>query len=357
MRVGLLVLVTLCVPALASSLGAQMTLSGRVIDAETRRPVAGATVLPRRQNGERLRGSFADAAGRFELVLPPEEGIRVRIERVGYQPVELDPHSPESHPGVARVDGGVVVRLTPRPFRIEGLEARGSSRCETNPQEGAATYALWTEARTALRAALLTEEEELVRFRIAAWVRLLGRGDRVLETEEEGEWVVTRQPFDAVDPDELARSGYVHFDGDSLTYFGPDAAVLLSDPFADTHCFRVDRGGLFRNRGKVGLAFEPIRGRTLPDIRGTIWLDASTGQLEHVEYEYTAAGSAGARPATGRIEFLALPEGPWIVNRWHIRMPSGGVVRPEGGRAQPVRLREAGGEVREVLSTVRHSPG
>ena len=58
--------------------------------------------------------------------------------------------------------------------------------------------------------------------------------------------------------EDLLESGFIRrVDDGGFDYFGPDASVLLSDAFLDTHCFRlVAREDLPE---AVGLAFDPVR--------------------------------------------------------------------------------------------------
>src|SRR5207253_4456488 len=67
-------------------------------------------------------------------------------------------------------------------------------------------------------------------------------------------------PFVSADPELLARDGYV--DGDlerGATFYAPDAAILLSDRFLDSHCLRVQAPPEDRRDDLIGLAFEPTR--------------------------------------------------------------------------------------------------
>jgi hypothetical protein len=135
------------------------------------------------------------------------------------------------------------------------------------------------------------------------------------------------------------------------TYFAPDAQALLSDPFLDTHCFRLIEGGPDR-AGLVGLAFEPTgQNERVSDISGTLWIDRASVELRWLEYTYENL-EPEVRPgdATGRVEFLRMPEGTWIVTEWWIRMP---LVQVDIGGRLPVRqitgFRQSGGRVLEVV--------
>ena len=131
----------------------------------------------------------------------------------------------------------------------------------------------------------------------------------------------------------------------------PDAEVLLSDDFLDTHCLQL-REGSRAAEGLIGLGFSPIRGRSAPDIDGTLWLDPETSELRWLDFRYVNLES-GIRDDNvgGRVEFQPLPAGPWIVRRWAIRMPLVQNQRPLGTtemRATLAGIYETGAQVTEV---------
>lgn len=170
-------------------------------------------------------------------------------------------------------------------------------------------------------------------------------------------------PFASIPAERLSAGGYVQTTPEGMFYYSPDAEVLLSDAFLDDHCFRtVDGRG--DDAGLIGLAFEPIRGREVPEVRGVLWLDRHSAELRFLEYNYTGLPLPWSVPTDdlgGRVEFERLPSGTWIVRRWWIRMP---MLQTTGGRldnraaagAFPPRttvlagLREEGGEVAEVVT-------
>lgn len=95
---------------------------------------------------------------------------------------------------------------------------------------------------------------------------------------------------------------------DTLVFHAPDAAVLLSDTFLDTHCFRLQSAHR-AHVGMVGLAFEPVRGTRTPDVHGVLWMDAESAELRLLEYGYgdlpRSVPDAAAEHRRGR-----LPEQP-----------------------------------------------
>jgi hypothetical protein len=143
--------------------------------------------------------------------------------------------------------------------------------------------------------------------------------------------------------------------------------VLLSDAFAVGHCFRAvapsaDSGRL---AAWIGIAFAPVRPRAgVAEVEGVLWLDRATAELREFAYRYVSlpddARLAERAGAGGRVEFLRLPNGGWIVDRWSIRLPlvAGsaraasvvvpGVQRDAAPAAELAGVKIAGGEVSEV---------
>jgi hypothetical protein len=180
----------------------------------------------------------------------------------------------------------------------------------------------------------------------------------------------TNQPFHARPAEELAAEGYVQLAPDSsYVFYAPDATVLFSDPFLNTHCLRLEQGGS-SHPGRIGLAFEPVRKRPVPDIRGTMWLEEKTAELETVEFQYVNANLPGTSDLVGgRVDFQHLVNGTWVVNYFTIRMPMFGVVEQTDvrelsvsmgarrvgmstghqSRVDIVAYREEGGEVLDVF--------
>ncbi len=340
---------------LVGELSAQdfVRIDGRVLERVSDRPIPGATVMVRGGEGEVLAGTFSAPDGTFHLRIPvgtfraAADELQLIAERIGYD--ETLVALPTSFEGIQPFD----LRLEPRPLVLAGLEAAADPRCgSTDPAAANLIYGLWTDARVALRAAVVAGDEGLVRFRTRVWTRTLNDRGQLLRVAHNEEGEALRHPFHTLLPRELAEEGYVREGEEGWVFHAPDANVLLSESFADTHCFSLERGGLLRNRGMVGLAFEPLPGHSHIDIRGVLWMDERSGELRRIEYDYVRDGEALEPRARGEIELRALPDGPWIVERWWIRTPVGGVV-DDRGRMLRYHYRERGGEVIEILGAMR----
>jgi len=116
--------------------------------------------------------------------------------------------------------------------------------------------------------------------------------------------------------------------------------------------------------GMKPAAFEPVRGRRIPDIAGTLWVDPVSWRLSHLEYSYeNTPPEVLTRGVGGEVAFQLLPNGTWIVPEWRIRMPLLALGRDGRGResifqighrevgATVTTIREPGGEVIFSAST------
>lgn len=350
----------LLAPFLAAVPAAAQTVQGTLRE-PSGAPVERVVVALVDAGGTQVARSLTAADGTFTLRAPGPGRYSVRAERIGYAAVTAGPFelaAGETH-GERLVASGAAVRL-------QGITVTPAARrCAVRPGAGLATATLWEEARKALNATVLGQSERLFRYDLNQWTRQVDPADSTVRHEERrsasGE---ADLPFHSLSPAQLSRRGYVQrLQGDSVEYWGPDAAVLLSTEFLNDHCLRVEEGA---DPALIGLAFEPVRGRRVPDISGTLWLDRRTSELRRVEYAYVGGPPESRDPRIGgTIEFERLAGGPWIVRRWSIRMPQvaleqhirnlstdGRQVRFAGGRAEMVLagLVEAGGEVTRVAT-------
>lgn len=285
----------------------------------------------------------APAAGRFVLA----------VKRIGYRRHVSEPFDLGSGETVVRE---VLVDLV--PFMLSEVVVTGAQFCASDPRESDRVAALWDEARTALLATQISLRDRLFRARVTHYVRELDpKSLRVLsETRSHATGIVSR-PFASIAADSLSARGYwIPRQDGGVTYYGPDAEVLLSDAFLEDHCFSEARPGRDR-RGLVGLSFTPVAGRTVPDVVGTLWLDEKEFELRFVEFTYSQVRpGADSASVGGELHFARLPSGAWLVRRWFLRLPvfarlSSPVATEETTspwvlvRPVTLRYREEGGDV------------
>ncbi|HEU4560041.1 MAG TPA: carboxypeptidase regulatory-like domain-containing protein [Longimicrobium sp.] len=309
-------------------------------------------------SGTQVARALTGADGSYSLRAPAAGRYRVRAERIGYVAVTSAPfdlEAGETHTERLVASGAAVM--------LQGITVSSAARrCAVRPGAGVATATLWEEARKALNATAYGQRERLFRYDVNQWTREIDPSSNLVRIENRHSGSgVAELPFRSLDPGELSRSGYVQrLQGDSLVFWGPDAEAMLSPEFLNDHCLRVVEGN---DRALIGLAFEPVRGRRVPDIRGTLWLDRRSSELRRVEYGYRGGPPESDDPRVGgTVEYERVAGGPWIVRRWSIRMPqttleqrlrnaSGDLTRPRiVGRTEMrlAGLMEAGGEVTSV---------
>lgn len=326
--------------ALAVPLRAQ-AVRGEVVD-DAGRPVAAAFVILLDTAGGSVARALSDSAGGFVLRAGAPGTYTLRAERIGYASAASPP---------LRLEAGAVtayrMAVAGQPVALDAIVVGGATACAVRARDDAAAAALWEEARKALAVSAWTEHAESLHVVATEFTRTLDRRARRVVSEERRNYEgPTLNPFVSLPPEELARAGYRVAEDGGVYYYAPDALVLLSDAFLDTHCFRTERGR-GETRGLLGLAFEPVRGRRLTDVAGTLWIDPRTAELRHLDFRYRNLPRVDDfRGVGGRVEFRRLPSGAWIVERWRLRMPE--VGRSFGGRPLLRGYREVGGEVRSV---------
>ena len=325
------------IPFVTVPLGAQ-AISGTLVEAETGAPVEGASVMLLSRDGEQLDWRLTNAAGQFDFRTPGPGTYLLRADRIGHARVLSDP---------IPIDRGVTVvyRLeTPlEAIRLAGIEVGRSRRCEVRPAQGLSTATVWEEARKALEATSRTSILGVYRYMIRRYERELdARGRRVRNEQSRilREQVLAR-PFRSLDVENLLENGFVRPDGEGNIYYAPDADVLLSDAFLDTHCMSLAEGD-DEAEGLLGLSFEPTEDRGVPDIRGVLWLDPANAELQWLDYRYEFLDVRNSERLGGRIRFHGLPNGTWIVREWYIRMPLLGALRRRGPRATAAHRAQGG---------------
>ena len=320
----------------AGDLAAQVA-TGVVTDESTGAPIRGAFVLLLNEQGKRIAGVLSGERGEF-VFRAPAGRYTLRAERIGHTTRTLPAFSLEPFQTQT-----FAITLGVAALRLREISVRGEDRCTNRPDGSRATAEVWAEARKALAVAAWVQSGPAM-FQTRAYETDLDLNLKAIAPPKYrfGN-AAGKQAYHAIDPDTLARFGYVRSRNGETYLYGPDADLLLSNSFLTQHCFKLERRS--DRRGLIGLSFEPIRGRRLPDIEGTLWLDESTAELRFIEYGYTGVeGWDDRRYSGGRTEFQQLPNGAWVVRRWYVRAPN--LQRTNVSRAlRIIGTHEEGGEI------------
>ena len=340
-------LLTFSPSASAQSLVVEVTAS------ESGNPLAGVFVSLLDLEGRVVRSGLSNEAGRFVFPLSRKDTFRVQAELIGRETRVSGTVAPGEQDYMT-----VSLALSVHAIALDAIRVDSDERCRLRPDEASEIIRLWEEVRKALAVQAWSQREGLYRLDVSTYERDLDdTAGRVEHENRRGTSRVTRVPFASLSAQELANGGFVRplSDG-AYEYYGPDAALLLSDDFLDTHCFRTTRS--LDHHGAVGLAFEPVRAGEFSDIRGTLWVDEVTAALRLVEFRYTQLPYAeGEGMAGGRVEFERLPDGAWMIQKWWIRAPilvrHHNLARAGDTGIRVAGIRETGGEVVGVSSLER----
>ena len=323
---------------------------GVLVERGTNRPVRGAFVALLDAQENEVTRALTDDAGRFLMRAPLAGTYRVQSKRIGFRLFVSEPIALAAAQTVAyRAEVETVPAMLP-PVVVEGRP-----QCGSRGEAGSVMARLWEEAREALLAVKWTSGEGQHRYELLMFERDFGAvGDQITKERTWTKSGYSDSPFRSAPADVLADRGYVVEEGRDRVYFAPDANVLLSDVFLDTHCFTA-RAGIGEDAGLVGLAFEPAPGRHLPDVEGVLWFDRTSAELRRLVFAYAKLpGDLPRGPLGGRLEFMRLANGGWIVLRWWIRMPMMGrvVYRDTGREAHSwvMGYRQTGGQVTYIAS-------
>ena len=264
----------------AAPLSAQ-AITGTLVEAETGAPVEGASVILLNRSGDEVDWRLTDVAGRFDFRMTRAGTYLLRADRIGHASVLSNPIPVDR-------DVTAVYRLeTPvEAILLAGIDVRSSSRCEIRPGWGMSTARVWEEARKALEATSRTSGLGVYRFVIRHYERELdARGRRVRSEQSRIQRGEIAGPPRSLNVESLLEKGFTRLEGDGTVYYAPDADVLLSDLFLDTHCMSLAEGE-DEAEGLLGLAFEPTEDRGVPDISGVLWLDPEDGEVQWLDYRY-----------------------------------------------------------------------
>lgn len=315
-----LVLLLLLLPGLGS-IGARAAAAqgvrGVVVLPDSATPARGILLTATDARGEIVARALSDARGEFELRVPRPTRVTLRALRVGYRPTVFG----ALDLGAAAITVRVVLQR--EAVQLASITVRRSDACRSRDDSRTRVADVWEEARKALLAAETQRDSDGL---VAEWTQFDRQidttGRRVVDQAVHLTRAPSNRPFRSEAAALLAKDGYVVERDGEVIYYAPDADVLLSDSFAATHCFRLqappDEGSTL-----IGLQFRPVDGaRARRDIEGTFWIDRTSAELRSLEFAFTNMPAAADRAEPGgRVEFTRLPDGEWLVSRWHIRMP------------------------------------
>ena len=317
MRLGKTLMAAVVLLAAAGVARAQ-TIRGVIADGADQ-PVSGVVVFMLDSTSTVVARALSNERGEFRVVGPRAGTYRLRTMRIGYRPTTSE--------GMVALLGGEVekrVTLSGAQVALDTVRVVDRNSCRVmSDSAAAATFSVLEQARTALAAAQLTLGVRSISATTTAYDRQLdAEGRRVIQQFARTTTAYVTQPWRAITPDSAHRAGFVSVANDNTTtYFAPSIDILQSNVFVEDHCFRLVTDK--KQPTSVGVAFDPSpERRKLPEIKGTLWMDKRTAELQRLDYRYVNISSEqeGAG-AGGDVAFARLTNGGWVISRWNIRMP------------------------------------
>jgi hypothetical protein len=344
---------------IAAPLSAQI-VRGRVVDLATGGALPGAHVVLVDTSGHDGASALTSDDGRFAIRAPDGGRYALRVQRIGYSSTRSDPFELGALETIEQQIAAPSVSV-----RLETIAVNERSRCVSGNGGGSDVAMVWEEVRKALSATTLTRNEQLVQYTLRHFERDLNATGR--EVKSERSWENNsfgKGAFASIKPEFLAEHGYAKQVDNDTYYFAPDADVLLLPSFLEHHCMKL-RMAKSDSGDFIGLGFVPTR-NDVTEVEGALWVDRQTSELRRLEFRYTGlpVRSRGGAEFGGRIDYMRLPTGAWIVRDWVLRMPIVAIGPPQApsqgyGLSTPnddrrrttlVAVHEEGGSVLESRS-------
>lgn len=349
-------LASLALLALAPALLSAQVVTGTIVEEESGEPLATAYLTLLRAEGSEQARALSDSRGRFVLRAPGPGRYTVRAERIGRAAVTHGPFDLAAGETLQ-----IELRAASQAISLVGLEVSARRQCVLDPDEATELGTVWEQARLALQVESLARAEGVFRYRLEDYFReLTDDGRRVTAQQVRPRSGFFRRTYVSAPVDELLDEGWVREDPRTRewVYHAPDGDVLLSERFRNAHCFNLASHP--QDPSLLGLTFEPVPESRGMGLAGTLWLARNSAELRLLTFRYLGlpggadAGTTIPEAALGgEVEFLALPNGAFVVKRWHIRMPrleqsSFTYMGRTERRAVVAGIMEQGGEALEV---------
>lgn len=323
------------------------SIVGEVRAREGLRPLDGALITVLSATGERVAQSISNQEGLFRIPSLRSGTYAVTARRIGTRPTRVD-SVVVGEQGPARL----TILLDPIVVPLELVRVEGRSRCGRGIADDPVAARMVEELVTALRLTSASRSERIDAV-VTSYIQHLDpvTGLVLADTTTTYRGSYT-SPFVSVSAHTLAEGGFARSDrSGAMTYLAPDAEVLASDEFLESHCFRPVAHAT--DSALVGLELRPAS-RNRPDIEGMIWFQRTSAELQELDVQYVGVPALGATPARARVAFRKAAGGSWIASEWSIQTPIVVVIRNPNERIGRLRIQ---GEARDSLVGLRVQGG
>jgi hypothetical protein len=282
---------------------------------------------------------ITNSSGRFYFPQLAAGSYRVQLLRIGYEPV-ISETVRVSESGTTHV----ALEAPSRPVVLATMNVYANPTCLSAGQlaSDARLSELWREARTGVETRRAFERQYSFRRTLNQEVVLYRRvgGRKVQKTAR----ILLSDP-DSVsvrDARNQARNRTAGY-GSTMTITLPDEKEILNDDFLGAHCIESQTE---EKDGAFGLSFRPSRTRgDFVDVRGQIWIDASSYQVRRLEVEYLRDGKQFASAAADYTDMM--------IEGKPLRLPASGTAYLDPSGIAGVVVKRATSKFNYVYDQVR----
>lgn len=304
-------------------------VSGRVIDEDTKAPLAGAFVTVIDTIGKTVRGVLTNSAGSFHLPTSAEV-FSLRVDLIGY----LSYNSPR----LSRPVNDIVLPMKSRPMSLDPVVAQASRSCRSHESLDSTTTATFLDVMKSLELMRWTTEQAVIAYSVEDYFQRRLTWYKVTQEPHKTRSVIvgSSTPFASPPIDTLLRYSFIRaLPRNEFDFYAPDVETLLAPQFHETHCFRlVDNED---DPELLGLEFQSKKVIRPSDVFGVLWVDRMSHELRYLDFQYTKLPRNTPTDGTcGRLDFQRLESGMSFVSEWWIRapldIPSDAVLHEQSGR-------------------------
>lgn len=293
--------------------------------------------------------------GTFQVVVPAEMPITLRVVAIGYRPVRS--------PLLIVAEGGretVALSLEPAAVALDPILVRGERGACRGAVLDQATLSRLVEqldlATTVMQASFTRRG---LTFRTEWVVReaLRAEGDSAVWADTT-QGVITTWPAESAPHDELRAHGFARVltggEGEGMLFHGPDLSVIWSDWFLASYCFGADPSTVSADTGEtLRVRFEPAGRARRVEIEGTLEFDRADLTLRRITFQHVGLPSRFPRGSSGgEIEFATAAGGLWYPSSWRLWAP----LELEVASTRPTISRPGAGDPR-LQRTMRPALG
>lgn len=345
-------LLLLPIPALVAQ-----QIRGRLVSAGDGTPVGEALVLLLDSTRREVGRTASTASGGFGLAAARPGRYVLRVQRIGYLAWETSTPSLE-----AGVDWVATLRVSDDTYSLPDLVAYGGpSLCGVSLGEASLISRLLESAQTALglaEAAITATDSATPSYLVQTWRQKVREDGTPFEATTPSPRQLTAWPIRSADPESLRVWGFVRgkyappreaVPGPDLgpVFYGPDARVLFTPWFLDSHCFAVDKPRTKEDTTLV-VRFKPAKHAGAAALAGRFEFSRASLELRLLTFAFVRMPSWVPAGTGGAMRFVRLADGAWLPAWWRMQAPIAQVDMRKGAYSL-YGFAETGGYVAAVM--------